>query len=116
MGKLFTDWIPAATTMIGVVLLVVAILARVNPAEGCVLRPELHQSQAGKPIAMFLLAASAPGWGGAVLSAFLGAAFRTELSVWIELFLFQAAGYWVLGKLISIGWRRWRSREHQNTA
>ena len=97
-----------ATAMIGVVLLVVAMLGRVNPADGSVMRPEFHQSPAGKPIAMFLLAASAPGWGGAMASAYLGAAFQAELLVWIELFLFQAVAYWTLGKLISIGWRRWR--------
>jgi hypothetical protein len=112
----FANWIAIVISAVGVVLLIVTMLARVNPAEGSVVRPEFLQTPLGKPIAMLLLIASMPGWAGTLLSAHLGASFRAQLSVCIELFLFQAAGYWVLGKLISIGWRKWWSREHQTAA
>ena len=96
--------------VIGVVLMVLTILTRVNPVEGSVVRPEFLQTPLGRPILMFLLITSLPGWAGVILTAAVDPS--SPIAWWIELLIFQIVGYWILGKIISIAWRHWSAKKN----
>lgn len=92
--------------------MILAILTRVNPVEGSVVRPQFLHTPLGRPIATFLLITSLPGWTGVMVSAGLGPPIQHPVAVWVEFLLPQIVTYWVLGKVISIAWRRWSTRRN----
>ena len=108
--KVLHDRIAIVTAMVGAAFLIVAIWTRVNPVEASVVRPEFLHTSMGQPIAMLLLIASLPGWIGIILAASIGLPIEPEAVFVVEFFLAQIFIYWFLGKVISIGWRWWRSR------
>ena len=111
--KLFADRCATATALIGVVLMICTILTRVNPVEASVVRPEFLRTPLGQPVAVFLLIASAPGWIGVLLSMPLTILVKPEIAIWTSSLLVQFVAYWILGKVISAGWRRWHGGPQQ---
>ena len=106
--KVLHDRIAIVTAMVGAVFMIVAIWTRVNPVEGSVIRPEFLHTSVGQPIAMLLLIASLPGWIGIILAGSIGLPIEPGAVFVVEFFLAQIFIYWFLGKIISIGWRKWR--------
>jgi len=106
--KVLHDRIAFVTAMVGAAFMIVAIWTRVNPVEGSVVRPEFLHTAMGQPIAMLLLIASLPGWIGIILAGSIGLPIEPEAVFVVEFFLAQIFIYWFLGKIISIGWRKWR--------
>jgi hypothetical protein len=111
--RVFSDRIAIVTTAIGVGLLIVMMLTRVNPVEGSVVRPQFLHTPLGRPLATLVLIAGLPGWIGVMLTTPLGAPFQHRIAVLSELVLFQVLIYWLLGKMISIGWRKRRENNTQ---
>lgn len=117
LNKLVSDRIAVMTSIGGVVLMALTILTHVNPVEGSVVRPRWLLSAWATPIHLTLLGASLPvqlasgclehtlfrrQWtspGGLHLAVVYG----TEL-------LLQALLYFGIGKVLSLGWRRWQRR------
>jgi hypothetical protein len=109
----FSDRCATATALIGVLLMVCTILTRVNPVEASVVRPEFLRTPPGQAIAVFLLITSVPGWIGVLLSMPLTALVKPEIAIWTSSLLVQFVAYWILGKVISAGWRRWHGGSQQ---
>jgi len=112
--KVLHDRIAFGTAVVGAAFMIVAIWTRVNPVEGSVVRPEFLHTAVGQPIALLLLIASLPGWIGIILAGSLGLPIEPEAVFFVEFFLAQTLIYWFLGKVISIGWRKWRRRKDRD--
>ena len=105
--KVLHDKIAIVTAMVGVAFMIVAIWTRINPVEASVVRPEFLHTSMGQPIALLLLIASLPGWLGIILAGSLGLPIEPQAVFVVEFFLAQIFIYWFLGKIISMGWRKW---------
>jgi hypothetical protein len=112
--KMLHDRIAIVTAMVGAAFMIVAIWTRVNPVEASVVRPEFLHTSMGQPIAMLLLIASLPGWIGIILAGRLGLPIEPGTVFVVEFFLAQIFIYWLLGNVISIGWRKWRRRRDRD--
>jgi MYXO-CTERM domain-containing protein len=60
------------------------------------------------PVVLIAAIASLPGWIGIILAGSIGLPIEPEAVFVVEFFLAQFFIYWFLGKIISIGWRKWR--------
>jgi hypothetical protein len=118
MKNPFADRIAIATAAVGVLLMVFTILTQVNPVEGSVVRPQWLLTPWGRPLVAVLLVTCMPVWfAGAFLDMQFVQHLHPEplhLAVWYAAeLLLQALLYFGIGKLISMGLRKWRSERRQ---
>ena len=116
MKKFWTDRIALVTSGIGIALMMLTAVWRVNPVEGSVVPDFLTGNPFGEAVLLVLLVTCMPVWIPAVffavkLASFVGFA---ESDAWVfsngAAVIVQGIAYFMFGKLIS-GWaKRLRKR------
>ena len=113
MRGFFRDKIAVTTAAIGLILIGLAWVFRINPWEGSVIPRFLTESGLGQVVISILLAATAPVWIlGGWLTTMLwprSVLFAKEAS-YVVLALTQGATYFLLGMVISQSARRLKKR------
>ena len=113
--KVLHDRIAVVTALVGAAMMIPVIWTRVNPVEASVVRPEFLHTTWGQPLALVLLIASLPGWSGVILAGSLGLPIEPQGLFMVEFFFGQVFVYWLFGKLISVGSRKWRTGNGRRT-
>lgn len=117
--NIFRDRIAVATMTIGLVLMVVTLLTRVNPVEGSVVRPRWLVSTWATPIHLTLLGSCLP----AMMACYSVFGMMEQHHLTFPgcenicfgagvMLVVQAVLYFAIGKLISFAWRKWQVRRN----
>ena len=118
MKRLRTDWIALVTSGIGMALMILTAMWRVNPVEGSVVPDFLTGNPFGEALLLILIVTCMPVWVPTVFSVVILASFiGFPESQGVELangaaVIVQGIVYFMFGKLIS-GWTK-RFRTERN--
>ena len=130
MKNPFSDRLALSTAAVGVVLMILTLVWRVNPVEGSVTADFLTRTEWGHVVIVVLLITCLPAAIVGLLIAYgLGSVLCfvlpiSEDDMWIPtcvvMIIVQAALYFGIGKLISICWKKirntWASPNSSSTA
>lgn len=112
MKKFSTDWIALVTAGIGMVLMILTAVWRVNPVEGSVVPDFLESNLFGKALLFVLLVTCMPVWIPTVFIAvqLLGESeFALANTVAV---IVQGLVFYMIGRLISI-WAEFRTERRR---
>jgi hypothetical protein len=106
--RFWTDRIAIGTALVGIGLMILTILWRINPAEGSVVPQFLTSNPVGMGVMWILLITCMPAWIAAVsLSMLIPFSEPIQYGVACGLMMIlQCIVYFLLGKLISLGGRK----------
>ena len=115
MKKLPTDWIAVVTSGIGMVLMIMTVVWRVNPVEGSVVPDFLERNLFGEALLLVLLVTCMPVW---IPTVFAGVVLFGESDDGLALanvavVIVQGLVYYVLGRLISIWAKSVRTKRNR---
>lgn len=113
MRRFWRDKVAIPISLIGVGLMLLTILWRINPAEGSVVPTFLTGSATGRVVIGVLLVTCMPAWIIAVSVCYLlpfPEEFQYALAC-VSMLVFQGLGYFMIGKLLSVGVRRIKGRK-----
>ena len=119
MKKFWTDRIALVTSGIGIALMILTAVWRVNPVEGSVTPDFLEGNPFGQALLLVLLVTCMPVWIPIVFSVVvLASFFGVPESDSLELanaaaVIVQGLVFFMLGKLISVGVRRFRRERNR---
>ena len=119
MKRFWTDRIAIVTALVGVGLMVLTIIWRINPAEGSVVPEFLTGNPVGRGAICALLVTCMPAWILAVtLCMLLPLPERIQYSLaCTAMLVMQGIAYFMIGKLISLcGRKMCRKKESSNQA
>jgi hypothetical protein len=107
MGQknIFSDKAAVSTAVVGVVLMAMTIVWRVNPAESSVVAPFLSNTASGRVIHLILLVTCMPVWIAAVSVVTLFVPHTAEYTHYLSYALMlvtQGLLFFAIGKLISV--------------
>jgi hypothetical protein len=104
MKKFYTDRIAIVTALVGIILMVLTIIWRINPVEGSVIPRFLTGNPLGVAVICVLLATCMPAWIVAVsVCMLLPFAERTQdVLACVAMLMLQGVSYFMVGKLISV--------------
>lgn len=117
MKRFWTDRIAIGTALVGIGLMILTILWRINPAEGSVVPRFLTSNPVGMGVMWVLLITCMPVWIAAVSLTML-----IPLSEYIQhgiacglMIILQCIVYFLLGKLISLSVRKLLRRKESSS-
>ena len=111
MKKLWTDWIALVTAGVGILLMILAVVWRVNPVEGSVMPDFLADNPFGLALTFVLLVTCLPVLIVAVLSALaLGIRESDTWTLGAAAVILQGIVFLMLGRLISVFWTPFKGR------
>ena len=111
MKKLWTDWVALVTAGVGILLMILAVVWRVNPVEGSVMPDFLADNPFGLALTFVLLVTCLPVLIVAVLSALaLGVPESDTWTLGAAAVILQGIVFLMLGRLISVFWTPFRGR------
>jgi len=110
MKTFWTDRVAIVTTLVGIILMVLTIVWRINPVEGSVMPRFLTGNPVGIAVIFILLVTCMPAWIVAVsVGMLLPFSERTqEVLVYVSMLILQGVIYFMIGKLISVCVRKVR--------
>jgi len=113
MKRFWTDRIAIVTALVGIALMVLTIIWRINPAEGSVVPKFLTGNPVGVAVIGVLLVTCMPAWILAVsLTMFVPLSdHRQYVLACGSMLIVQAAAYFMIGKLISVCVRRFKRKK-----
>ena len=116
MKRFLTDRIAIVTSLVGVGLMILTIIWRINPAEGSVVPRFLTGNPVGVAVICVLLVTCMPAWILAVLLTMLIP--LSEHSQYVLacgfMLIVQAVAYFMLGKLISVCVRKFAGKKESS--
>ena len=121
LNKFWTDRIALVTAGIGMTLMILTVVWRVNPVEGSVVPDYVDRNPFGRAMLLVLLVTCMPVWiptvfAGVVLASFAGfpesegIVFANAVAV-----IVQGLVFFMLGKLISAWAKRFRTERDRTT-
>ena len=105
MKKLWSDKVAITVALVGIVLMILTLLWRINPAEGSVVPQFLTGNPVGMAVCWILFVTCMPVW---ILCVTLYSTFlhlpegREYVAVCIAMVVIQGIAYFMIGKLISL--------------